>query len=71
MITEYWGFVLFLLGLCFHAVWTYFRVGALEDKVKFLEVGKDSLDKVVSEIKAEIASINSKLDILLDNYKKK
>lgn len=71
IIAKYWGFTLFILGLCFHAIWTYFRVDTLETKVKMLELGKENMDKMISDIKSEIASINSKLDILLDAYKRK
>ena len=33
-IVEYWPIIIFFLGLSFHVIWTYFRVGSHDDKLK-------------------------------------
>jgi septal ring factor EnvC (AmiA/AmiB activator) len=82
LIKEYWSFTLFLVGLLFHAIWTYFRVGELEKHMasfkeevdfKIHEIYKEraTLLSEITSLKEEIASINAKLDILVDGYRRK
>ncbi len=70
LIKEYWGFVLFLLGLIFHAVWTYFRVGEHDKRLAELEKERTSLGAEVSKLTAQVQKMDTKLDILLEGYNK-
>lgn len=71
LITKYWGFVLFLLGLCFHAIWTYFRVGEHDQKIKSLEDKTDTHSTTVNQINSRLDSMEAKLDILLEGFNTK
>lgn len=44
IIREYWGFVLFILGLSFHAVWVYFQVGEHKNKFKEIDLRIEGLE---------------------------
>lgn len=69
IITEYWGFITFLLGLCFHAIWTYFRVDNHEKRITKVEADLDIVNKAHSSITERLSSIEAKLDILVNNFK--
>ena len=69
-INQYWGIIIFLAGLIFHALWTYFKVGEHGVKIKSLEDGSTSTNVSVTDIKNQISSIDAKLDILLTGYHK-
>ncbi len=69
-INQYWGIILFMAGLIFHALWTYFKVGEHGDKISILEANEKTTNSVVTDIKEKISSIDAKLDILLDGYHK-
>lgn len=68
VIKEYWSIVLFIMGLVYHILWTYFKVDNHAVRIKDLERrAKESDDKhsVFSEMFAEI---NAKLDLLVEGY---
>jgi len=71
LITKYWAFVLFIMGLVFHAIWTYFRVDEHGKRISKLEEEHAITANSVSELKEMISSINAKLDILVEGYSKK
>lgn len=71
IIEKYWGIILFLLGLIFHAIWTYFQVGEHSKRLDKLEVRADGSDENHSKFESMFSEINAKLDILLEGYKKK
>lgn len=81
-IKEYWGAIMFVIGIVFHAIWTYFRVGELEKhlvsykedtdkKIDAITKEKTILLEEISALKEEMASMNAKLDILVEGYKRK
>jgi len=70
VINEYWGMVLFIAGLIYHAVWTYFQVGSHAKRLSDIETKTDDFSKSISGIESKIASIDAKLDILLTGYHK-
>ena len=67
-INQNWGIILFLAGLIFHALWTYFTVGNHTVKIKSLESKNMKTDIDVASINTKISSIDAKLDILLTGY---
>ena len=69
-INHYWGIVIFLAGLIFHALWTYFKVGEHSTKIKTLEDGSGITNNAVADIKNQISNIDAKLDVLLTGYHK-
>ncbi len=69
-INNSWGILLFLAGLIFHALWTYFRVGNHDIRIGNLETGSASSNKAITDINNKISSIDAKLDILLTGYHK-
>lgn len=69
VITEYWGFVMFLLGLSFHAIWTYFRVDNHEKRISKVEDDLEMINKTHTSIESRLSSIEAKLDILVNNFK--
>ena len=71
IISKYWGFILFLLGLCFHAIWTYFQVGEHSKRLEKLENRADNSDTNHSRFESLFSEINAKLDILLEGYNTK
>lgn len=70
VINEYWGIVLFIAGLIFHAIWTYFQVGNHDKRITDIEQKTDAVTKTISNVEQKIASIDAKLDILLSGYHK-
>jgi hypothetical protein len=71
VISKYWGFVLFLLGLCFHAIWTYIRVGEHERDIRDLKDKSGENTNSINEIKSVLNSMESKLDILVEGFNTK
>lgn len=71
IITEYWGFIFFLLGLIFHALWTYFRVDDYGKRIKKLEDEHSETVNSVSDLKDMIGRMEAKLDILVEGYSKR
>lgn len=69
-INQYWGIILFLAGLIFHALWTYFKVGLHSNQIKNLEENNNATNNSIASINNKISSIDSKLDILLTGYHK-
>lgn len=70
IINKYWGIILFLAGAIFHALWTYFRVGEHGTRINKLEVDTDSHGKSIQKIESTLQGMDSKLDILVEGYKK-
>ena len=71
-VKEYWGFVMFLAGLSFHALWTYFQVGKhnleiekLDERVVSLEknhdVFREEIKGTLVEIKTSVAFIRESI----------
>lgn len=71
ILTKYWGVILFLSGLVFHAIWVYIRVGDHSDRIKTLEGRADISDKTHAEYGTMFAEINAKLDLLVEGYQSK
>lgn len=70
LVKEYWGFVLFLMGLIFHALWTYFRVGEIEKRLSEIEKERGTLSQEVSKLNQQVSNMDAKLDVLLEGYRK-
>lgn len=70
VIKEYWGIILFFLGLAFHALWTYFKVDDHGKRLEKIESDKQMSDSLISELRTEIKTMSGKLDILVDGFKK-
>lgn len=68
IITKYWGFVLFVLGLCFHAIYMYFQNADHEKRLAVLENKTNEHSNMVNTINSRLDSMDSKLDILVDGY---
>lgn len=69
-IKNFWGLSLFLIGLVYHAIWTYFQVSDHNKRLDKIESKNDDFSKDMADLKNEITSISSKLDILLSGFKK-
>lgn len=67
ILTEYWGVTVFVLGMIFHALFMYFKIGNHEKRIEEIERKDDTTNRMVAEIKEHIASMNAKLEILLNN----
>lgn len=66
MITTYWSLIAFLLGLAFHVVWTYFKVGehsndivTIDKRLHDLETEQDKFREIIQR---DIAIIKNSLD---------
>lgn len=70
ILKEYWGITMFLIGLVFHAVWTYFQVAEHNKRLDKLEQKQDDFSELTASIVNKISAIDAKLDILLEGYKK-
>lgn len=70
ILNEYWGMALFIGGLIFHAIWTYFQVGNHAKRISDIETKTDKVTATISSVETKIASIDAKLDILLSGYHK-
>lgn len=70
VINEYWGIILFMAGLIFHALWTYFQVGGHSKRLDEIERKTNDFIKTISNVENRITSIDAKLDILLTGYHK-
>lgn len=71
IIEKYWGIILFLLGLCFHAIWTYIKVGEHESDIRELKDKSNENTTAINDIKSVLNSMESKLDILVDGFNTK
>lgn len=71
LITKYWGFVLFLLGLIFHAIWTYFQVSEHSKRLGKLEEEHSNTSSSVNELKDMVGRMEAKLDILVEGFNTK
>jgi hypothetical protein len=69
-IQNNWEILIFLVGIIYHAIWTYFKVGDHEGRIKKVEDNRQTLDSAINELKSSVQSINDKLDILVTGYKK-
>jgi hypothetical protein len=70
-IKEYWGFTFFLIGLIYHALWSYFRIGDHATRITRLEMQNEQSEKTINDLKNLVTGIDAKLDLLLDGYKRK
>lgn len=77
-IKEYWGFILFLIGLAFHAVWVYFQVAEHKDKFKEiniriqgLEIGADNFRELMKVDIQEIKTTMLFVKEMIQELKKK
>ncbi len=59
IINNYWGMILFIAGLAFHALWTYFQVGNHKERIVKLEGRADEGEKSMDEIKGDIREIKT------------
>lgn len=70
-IKEYWGFTFFLIGLIYHALWSYFRIGDHATRIAKLEAQNETSEKAINEVRNIITGMDAKLDILINDYKKR
>lgn len=70
VVNKYWGMILFIAGLIFHAIWTYFQVSNHDKRISEIETKTNDFTKTISSVEQKIASIDAKLDILLSGYNK-
>jgi len=70
-IKEYWAIILFVLGLAYHVLWTYFKVDNHQSRIKELEERAKESDINHARFDQMFAEINAKLDLLVEGYQSK
>jgi hypothetical protein len=68
-IIQYWPLILFFLGLAFHVVWTYFRVGSHDEKIIEHGTRIDNLEKNTDgfreDMKVDIKGIKTSMEYVV------
>lgn len=67
IINNYWGMILFMLGIVFHSLWTYFQVGEHKIRLNKLENRADGAEKSMDEIKGDIREIKTGISYIKES----
>lgn len=70
VIKEYWGIIMFVLGLVYHALWSYWKIGIHANRLDTLEQAQKNTDKASIDLQKLVENIDIKLSLLLDGYER-